>query len=109
MRWLGRRGRLPASARLLNTKNGSRFTAAGDLKYLGVKILGRLNSALATGVWCGVSLLALKRRLRLRERLEFKVDSGRGKSRVAGIEPTHTVLKTVVLPLNYTPLFTNRV
>ena len=25
-------------------------------------------------------------------------------SRVAGIEPTQTVLKTVVLPLNYTPL-----
>ena len=25
-------------------------------------------------------------------------------SRVAGIEPTHTVLKTGVLPLNYTPL-----
>jgi hypothetical protein len=26
-------------------------------------------------------------------------------TRVAGIEPTQTVLKTVVLPLNYTPLF----
>lgn len=109
MRWLRRRGGLLASAHLLNTKNGAEFTAAGDLKYLGVDILGRLNSALATRVRCGVSLLALKRRLRLRERLEFKLDSGRDKSRVAGIEPTHTVLKTVVLPLNYTPLFTNRV
>lgn len=29
-------------------------------------------------------------------------------SRVAGIEPTHTVLKTVVLPLNYTPVVLNR-
>ena len=26
-------------------------------------------------------------------------------TRVEGIEPTHTVLKTVVLPLNYTPLY----
>ena len=29
-------------------------------------------------------------------------------ARVAGIEPTHTVLKTGVLPLNYTPLYSIR-
>ena len=28
-----------------------------------------------------------------------------GKTRIAGIEPTRAVLKTAVLPLNYTPLF----
>ena len=68
------------------SKNGE-ITLLGTLKNLNEKILK--------------ILLFLEK---VKGELKYFLKKSLDKTRIAGIEPTHMILKTIVLPLNYIPV-----